>query len=94
MIKTIMRDFKTVLRCFCWKEHGDIYGTVGSNIIAYMNGHFFGFTVEAEVSKPTKHQKAIIHLPTRSLPNNIPIYHKKSHLQKGVLFCKSLAGII
>lgn len=61
IVKTIMKYLKTVPGCFCWKEHGGMYGTAGiPDIIACINGRFFGFEVKAEDGKPTKLQEATI----------------------------------
>ena len=53
IVKSIMKYLKTVPGCFCWKEHGGMYGTAGiPDIIACINGHFFAFEVqEATIRK-------------------------------------------
>lgn len=61
VVKAIMKYLKTVPNCFCWKEHGGMYGTAGiPDIIACINGRFFGFEVKTEGGKPTKLQEATI----------------------------------
>lgn len=61
IVKAILRYLKTVYRCFCWKEHGGMYGTAGiPDIIACIDGRFFGFEVKIEDGKPTKLQEATI----------------------------------
>ena len=56
-----MKYLKDVPRCFCWKEHGGMYGTAGvPDIIACINGHFYGFEVKTDVGKSTKLQEATI----------------------------------
>lgn len=61
IVKAILRYLKTVDRCFCWKEHGGMYGTAGiPDIIACIDGRFFGFEVKTEDGKPTKLQEATI----------------------------------
>ena len=61
IVKAIMKYLKTVPGCFCWKEHGGMYGTSGiPDIIACINGHFYGFEVKTENGKPTKLQEATI----------------------------------
>ena len=61
IVKAIMKYLKSVPRCFCWKEHGGMYGTAGiPDIIACINGHFFGFEVKTDIGKPTKLQEATI----------------------------------
>jgi hypothetical protein len=61
IVKAIMKYLKTVPHCFAWKEHGGMYGTAGiPDIIACINGDFFGFEVKTEIGKPTKLQEATI----------------------------------
>lgn len=61
IVKAITKYLKTVPGCFCWKEHGGMYGTAGiPDIIACINGLFFGFEVKTEDGKPTKLQEATI----------------------------------
>jgi len=61
IVKRIMRYLKTVPRCFAWKEHGGMYGTAGiTDIIACIDGHFYGFEVKTEEGRPTKLQEATI----------------------------------
>ena len=61
IVKANMLYLKTVPECFCWKEHGGMYGTAGiPDIIACIGGHFYGFEVKAEGGRPTKLQEATI----------------------------------
>lgn len=61
IVRAILRYLKTVQNCFCWKEHGGMYGTAGvPDIIACINGRFYGFEVKTEDGKPTKLQLATI----------------------------------
>ena len=61
IVKAIMAYLKTVPGCFCWKEHGGMFGTAGiPDIIACIRGHFFGFEVKTDTGKPTELQKATI----------------------------------
>lgn len=61
IVRAIMRYLKTVPNCFCWKEHGGMYGTAGiPDIIACIDGRFYGFEVKTERGKPTKLQEAAI----------------------------------
>ena len=47
IVKAIMKYLKTVPGCFCWKEHGGLYGTAGlPDIIACIDGRFYGFEVK------------------------------------------------
>ena len=58
IVKSIMKYLKTVPGCFCWKEHGGMYGTAGiPDIIACINGHFFAFDVKTDSGKATKLQE-------------------------------------
>jgi len=61
IVKSIMKYLKTVPNCFCWKEHGGMYGTAGiPDIIACVNGRFYAFEVKTETGKATELQKATI----------------------------------
>ena len=61
IVKAIMRYLKGIPGCFCWKEHGGMYGTAGiPDIIACIGGHFYGFEVKTEKGKTTKLQEAVI----------------------------------
>ena len=55
IVKAIMKFLKTLPNCFAWKEHGGMYGTAGiPDIIACIDGKFYGFEVKTDVGKPTK----------------------------------------
>ena len=61
IVRSIQRYLKTVPRCFFWKEHGGMYGTAGiPDIIACINGRFFGFEVKTATGKTTWLQDADI----------------------------------
>ena len=61
IVKAIMKDLKTVPHCFAWKEHGGMYGTAGiPDIIACVDGRFYGFEVKTETGRPTGLQEATI----------------------------------
>ena len=61
IVRNIQRFLKTVPRCFFWKEHGGMYGTAGiPDIIACIDGRFFGFEVKTETGRPTALQEAAI----------------------------------
>lgn len=61
IVRSIQRFLKTVPRCFFWKEHGGMYGTAGiPDIIACIDGRFFGFEVKTETGKPTSLQEATL----------------------------------
>ena len=52
--KAIMNYLKTVPSCFAWKEHGGMYSTAGiPDIIACVDGRFYGFEVKTETGKAT-----------------------------------------
>jgi Holliday junction resolvase len=58
---SILRYLKTVPNCFCFKEHGGMYGTAGvPDILACIDGRFFAFEVKTEEGKLTKLQEATI----------------------------------
>lgn len=61
IVNKILRYLKTVPDCFCWKEHGGMYGTAGiPDIIACIGGRFFAFEVKTETGKTTALQEATI----------------------------------
>ena len=61
LIRKISEYLKSVPDLFFWKEHGGMYGTAGiPDIIACIDGRFFGFEVKTEDGKPTKLQEATI----------------------------------
>ena len=61
IVKAIMKYLKTLPNCFAWKEHGGMYGTAGiPDIIACIDGKFYGFEVKTDVGKPTKLQESTI----------------------------------
>lgn len=61
IVKAIISYLKTVPHCFAWKEHGGMYGTAGiPDIIACVDGRFYGFEVKTETGKPTGLQEATI----------------------------------
>lgn len=61
IVKAIMRFLKTLPNCFAWKEHGGMYGTAGiPDIIACIDGKFYGFEVKTDTGKPTKLQESTI----------------------------------
>ena len=61
IVRSIQRYLKTLPRCFFWKEHGGMYGTAGiPDIIACIDGQFFGFEVKTRTGKPTTLQEATI----------------------------------
>lgn len=52
IVRAILRYLKTVPNCFCWKEHGGMYGTAGiPDVIACIGGRFFAFEVKTEEGK-------------------------------------------
>ncbi len=61
IVKAVMAYLKTVPGCFCWKEHGGMFGTAGiPDIIACIGGRLYGFEVKTETGKPTKLQEAVM----------------------------------
>jgi len=54
----ILRLLKRTPHCFCWKEHGGMYGTAGiPDIIACIGGRFVAFEVKVPGNKLTKLQE-------------------------------------
>jgi len=61
IVNAILRYLKTVPCCFCWKEHGGMYGTAGlPDIICCMGGRFVAFEVKTDTGRLTKLQEATI----------------------------------
>ncbi len=61
IVKAIMAYLKTVPKCFCWKEHGGMYGTAGvPDIIACVSGMFYAFEVKTETGETTTLQDVTI----------------------------------
>lgn len=61
IVAAIIKYLKSVPGCFCWKEHGGMYGTAGiPDIICCIEGRFVGFEVKNEKGKSTKLQEATI----------------------------------
>lgn len=59
--KRILKYLKTLPRCFCWKEHGGIYGTSGiPDIIVCIDGRFIALEVKTQKGKTTPLQDAAI----------------------------------
>lgn len=57
----IMRYLKTVPDCFCFKEHGGMYGTAGlPDIICCIGGRFVAFEVKQPSGRLTKLQEITI----------------------------------
>ena len=61
IVKAILQYLRTVPRCFCWKEHGGMYGTAGiPDIICCYRGKFMAFEVKTEKGKTTALQNSVI----------------------------------
>ena len=61
IVAAILRLLRKTPNCFCWKEHGGMYGTAGiPDIIACINGRFVAFEVKTETGKVTKLQEITI----------------------------------
>ena len=58
LISTILSYLKSLPSCFCWKEHGGMYGTAGlPDILCCIAGRFVAFEVKTETGKVTGLQK-------------------------------------
>ncbi|MDE5600147.1 MAG: VRR-NUC domain-containing protein [Oscillospiraceae bacterium] len=61
IVNKIMKYLKCLPHCFCFKEHGGIYGTSGiPDIICCINGLFVAFEVKTEKGKLSKLQEITI----------------------------------
>lgn len=59
--KSILNYLKSVNNCFAWKEHGDMYGKAGiPDVIACIDGKFYGFEVKTDTGVATGLQKSTI----------------------------------
>ncbi|SDN06994.1 VRR-NUC domain-containing protein [Acetanaerobacterium elongatum] len=58
IVTAILRYLGTIPGCFCFKEHGGMYGTAGiPDIIACIGGRFVAFEVKTPSGKLTKLQE-------------------------------------
>ena len=58
IVAAILRLLKRTPRCFCWKEHGGMYGTAGiPDIIACVDGRFLAFEVKTETGRLSRLQE-------------------------------------
>ena len=46
IVRAILKYLKTVPDCFCWKEHGGMYGTAGIPDIKRQNHGFAEFSYQ------------------------------------------------
>ncbi len=61
IVRAILTDLRSFDRCFCWKEHGGVYGTAGiPDIICCYRGRFVAFEVKTETGRVTELQKAVL----------------------------------
>ena len=61
IVKAIMKYLKSVPQCFCWKEHGGMYGTAGiPDIIACVDGRFVAFEVQTDTGKLSRLQEVTL----------------------------------
>lgn len=61
IVRRIMTWLKSQPDCFCWKEHGGMYGTAGiPDIICCINGRFVALEVKNEKGRTTKLQDVTI----------------------------------
>ena len=60
-VAKILKYLKSQPKCFCWKEHGGMYGTTGiPDIICCLRGHFVAFEVKTETGRLTKLQSVAL----------------------------------
>lgn len=61
IVAAIMRLLRKMPGCFCWKEHGGMYGTAGvPDIIACIGGRFVAFEVKTDTGVVSKLQEVTI----------------------------------
>lgn len=58
IVSAILRYLRSLTACFCWKEHGGMYGTAGvPDIICCIGGRFFAFEVKQPKGRLTELQR-------------------------------------
>ncbi len=58
IVAAILRHLRGKPRCFAWKTHGGMYGTAGiPDIVACIDGRFYGFEVKQPSGKLTRLQE-------------------------------------
>jgi len=61
IVSAIIKYLKSLDHCFCWKEHGGMYGTAGiPDVICCYRGKFISFEVKTDTGKLTKLQEITI----------------------------------
>lgn len=61
IVNKILKYLKNTPMCFCWKEHGGMYGTTGiPDIICCFKGRFVAFEVKTEKGRLTKLQSVAL----------------------------------
>lgn len=61
IVRLILKYLRSLPGCFCFKEHGGMYGTAGMpDVVCCYRGRFYGFEVKTAAGKPTELQKATI----------------------------------
>lgn len=61
IVAAILRLLRKTPNCFCWKEHGGMYGTAGiPDVIACADGRFVAFEVKTETGKLSRLQEVTL----------------------------------
>ena len=61
IVAAILRLLRKTPNCFCWKEHGGMYGTAGiPDVIACVDGQFVAFEVKTETGKLSRLQEVTL----------------------------------
>ncbi len=61
LVSKIIKYLRGLDGCFCWKEHGGMYGTAGiPDIICCIGGRFVAFEVKTDKGKTSKLQDIAI----------------------------------
>ena len=61
IVAAILRLLRKTPNCFCWKEHGGMYGTADiPDVIACINGRFVAFEVKTETGKLSRLQEVTL----------------------------------
>ncbi|GHU73400.1 hypothetical protein AGMMS49992_11820 [Clostridia bacterium] len=61
IVAAILKYLRSINDCFCWKQHGGLYGTAGiPDIIACIRGRFVALEVKSPPNDLTELQRVCI----------------------------------
>lgn len=84
LVKSIITYLRTLPGCFCWKEHGGMYGTAGiPDIICCLHGRFIAFEAKVPGNLPTILQEHTI-LKIRAAGGTAVVVHSLDDVRRTV----------